>query len=271
MSATRSGRLVTAILAAYNAERFIVESIESVVLQTFADWELIIVDDGSADGTAAIIADYQRRDRRIRVLTHATNRGLAAARNTGLDHARGDMIAFIDSDDVWHPEKTATQIAAMERYQADISYTAYERRRDGAQRGTIVVVPERVSYRTMLGRNKIAGCTAMVRRSTCGAERMPPVTRGEDHRYWLALLRDGSRTAVGVNQPLARYRVHGDALSANKLVEARYCWKRLREAERLGRCRSLWYFTAYACGALKVRFLSPRSAPRRPTGSDRRA
>ena len=179
-----------------------------------------------------------------------------AARNTALELARGALIAFLDGDDVWYREKLAKQVAAMERSRADISYTGYERRRDGRRRGTIVAVPEQVSYRTMLGRNKIALCTAMVRRSTCGAHRMPRGRPGGDHRYWLALLRDGSRTAVGVTEPLARYRVHR-SVSANKLIMARNSWIRLREDERLGWLGSLRYFISYAFGSLKIRLVFP--------------
>ena len=248
--------LVTIILPVYNAERFVAETIESIIAQSFENWELLIVDDGTTDDTSAIIANYQSGDGRIRVVSHATNSGPHAARNTALGHARGALIAFIDGDDVWYHEKLAKQVAAMERSRADISYAGYERRRDGRRRGTIVAVPEQVSYRTMLGRNKIALCTAMVRRSTCGAHRMPCGRLGKDHGYWLALLRDGSRTAVGVTEPLARYRVHR-SVSANKLIMARNSWVRLREDERLGRWRSLRYFISYAFGSLKIRLVFP--------------
>ncbi len=249
--------LVTIILPVYNVERFVAETIESIITQSFEDWELLIVDDGATDRTSAIIANYQSGDGRIRVVSHATNSGPHAARNTALGLARGALIAFLDGDDVWYHEKLAKQVAAMERSRADISYTGYERRRDGRRRGTIVEVPRQVSYRTMLGRNKIALCTAMVRRSTCGAHRMPRGRPGGDHRYWLALLRDGSRTAVGVTEPLARYRVRRNSVSANKLIEARYFWMRLREDERLGRWRSLRYFISYAFGSLKIRARFP--------------
>ncbi len=245
--------LVTVIMAAWNAERFICEAIESVIAQSVEDWELLIIDDGSTDGTPEIIADYTGRDGRISVVSSTRNQGLARARNAGLRRARGDLIAFIDSDDVWHPEKTALQVASMQQYQADISYTGYERRRDGKQRGIIVAVPERVSYRTMLGRNLIPASSSMVRRSSCGAARMVHVEGVEDHLYWLALLRDGSRNAVGVTKPLVRYRVHPGGLSASKLRQASCVWKRLREVQRFGLGRSLWYFMAYACGSLKIR------------------
>ena len=240
-------------MPSYNAERFIAESVESVLCQTVEDWELIIVDDASSDGTLDIVADFQQRDPRIRLVTEGTNHGPAHARNRGLEQARGDLIAFIDSDDVWFPEKTAKQVAAMERYQADIAYTGYTRRRDSEQDGTVVAVPARANYQSLLRRNIIGCSTAMVRRSTCGTLRMPPIMRRQDHGYWLSLLRDGSRTAVGINQPLVWYRLHHDSLSANKLVAAKYSWKLLREVERFGLTKSILLFSGYSFEALKLR------------------
>lgn len=243
-------------MACYNAERFIVASIESVMAQTFDDWELIIVDDASTDATVDLIAYCQRRDHRIRLVAQDTNRGPAPARNVALDRARGELIAFIDSDDIWYPEKTAKQMAVMNYHQADIAYTAYRRRRDGMQEGTLVTVPERVTYRTMLRRNLIACSTAMVRRSTCGDIRMPEIPLRADHGYWLALLRDRSRSAIGVTEPLVWYRLHRDSLSANKLVAAKYSWKLLREVECFGLPKSLWLFSGYAFEALKLRLVA---------------
>ena len=248
-----SGPLLTIVMASYNAERLIATSIDSVIGQTFEDWELIIVDDASTDATVDVIADAQRRDPRIRLVAQDTNRGPAHARNVALDHARGELIAFIDSDDIWYPEKTVKQMAVMNLHQADIAYTAYKRRRDGEQEGALVTVPERVTYGTMLRRCFIACSTAMVRRSTCGEVRMPEIPLRQDHGYWLALLRDGSRSAVGVTEPLVWYRLHRDSLSANKLVAARYSWKLLREVECFGLARSLWLFSGYAFEALKLR------------------
>ena len=250
--------LVTVIMPSYNAERYIAESIESVLAQTVENWELIIVDDASIDGTLDIVVEFQRRDPRIRLVAEDTNRGPAHARNRGLEQARGDLIAFIDSDDVWFPEKTAKQVTAIEHCQADISYTGYKRRREGAQDGTVVAVPAHASYQSMLRRNIIGCSTAMVRRSTCGRLRMPSIKRRQDHGYWLALLRDGWRTTVGVVEPLVWYRVHHGSLSANKLVAAKYSWKLLREVEHFGFTKSLWLFTGYAFEALKLRLPSYR-------------
>ena len=189
--------VVTVIMPSYNAERFIGEAIDSVIGQTVEDWELIVIDDGSTDRTLELLEEYRCRDERIRLVSQETNRGPAHARNVGLSQARGAFVAFIDSDDVWHAQKTATQVQTMERLHADISYTAYIRRREGDLSGSVVTVPPTVSYRAMLRRNFIACSSAMVRRATCGAVRMPAIRRRQDHGYWLALLRDGSRTAVG--------------------------------------------------------------------------
>ena len=246
---------LSVIMPSYNAERFIAESLESVVRQSVTDWELIVIDDASTDGTRDIVADYERRDLRIRLITEETNRGPAHARNLGIDQARGTMIAFIDSDDAWYSEKAAKQIAAMEQCQADVSYTGWERRREGDAKGVFVPVPQRVTYRTMLRRCKINCSTAMVRRSTCGTVRMPPLKLRQDHGYWLELLRDGRRTAVGINEPLIRCRMHDGSLSANKLIAARYSWKLLRDVERFGLSRSLWFFSGYAFEAVKLRLL----------------
>lgn len=245
--------LVSVIMPSFNAERFIAESIDSVISQTVEDWELIVVDDASADATAAIVSAYRRRDSRIRLIPQRTNQGAAGARNLGLDQARGELIAFIDSDDVWHPDKTAKQIAAMDRMHADLSYTGYERLREGRPTGDFVAVPATLRYERLLRRCVIGCSTGLVRRSTCGAVRMPPIRQRQDHGYWLALLRDGSRTAVGVNEPLVRYRVHGGSLSANKLIAASYSWKLLRQVERLPFAKSAWCFGGYAVDNVMLR------------------
>ena len=114
---------VTVIMPSFNASQFISEAIDAVIEQTFRNWELLIVDDASADGTTNLAHDYQCSDDRIRLIAEKTNRGPAYARNVGLRQARGDFIAFLDSDDVWLPNKLQKQVAAMDLHNADISYT----------------------------------------------------------------------------------------------------------------------------------------------------
>ena len=105
--------LLTVIMPSYNAERFIAESIESVLAQTVEDWELIVVDDASSDGTLDIVAEFQRRDSRIRLVAEDANHGPADARNRGLDQARGDLIAFLDSDDSYLPDHFEMHLRAL--------------------------------------------------------------------------------------------------------------------------------------------------------------
>lgn len=245
--------LVSIIMPSYNAARYIEESIRSIRAQSTSKWELIIVDDCSTDGTRDIVSNFQRLDTRIRLFCHSVNRGPADARNLGLDKARGDYVAFIDSDDVWSRDKIMKQVDLMERCGADISYTGYRRRDDDKLSDREVLVPERVTYNSMLRRNQIACSSAMIRRSTCGQVRMPRVRRRQDHGYWLALLRDGTRVAVAVREPLVRYRVHRESLSSNKLTAAMYTWRLLRNVEKFGFARSLWLFGGYAFEAIKLR------------------
>ena len=136
---------------------------------------------------------------------------------------------------------------------ADISYAGYERFKHREANGIRVQVPDQVTYSGMLRRNYIACSTAIVRRSTCGMHRMPELRRRQDHGYWLSLLRDGTRTTVGVNEPLVRYRLHRDSLSANKLIAAKYSWRLLREVESFGIAKSVWLFSGYAFEAVKLR------------------
>ena len=245
--------VVTAVMPSYNCEQFIADSIASVISQTFERWELLIVDDASSDATAQLAEQYARLDRRIRLIRQTTNSGAAHARNIAMNQARGEFIAFIDSDDIWHPHKLEKQLAAMERHRADISYTAYVRRLDGNTDGGLVNVPSSVSYHTMLRRCLIGVSTAMMRTSTCGTVKMPVVRRRADHAYWLALLRDGSRRTVGIDEPLMTYRVYRESMSGNKLVAARASWKLLREVEGFDFARSLWLFSGYAFEAVKLR------------------
>ena len=245
--------ILTVILPTYNSELYVAETIESVLRQSLQRLELLVIDDNSSDRTVNIVNEFQRNDRRVNICVLPDNRGAGSARNVGLDGATGEYVAFLDSDDVWHLEKSAKQIAAMRRCHADISFTGYERFKHGSSHSIRVQVPDRVTYATMLRRNYIACSTAIVRRSTCGTHRMPEIRRRQDHGYWLSLLRDNTRTAVGVNEPLVRYRLHRESLSANKLIAAQYSWRLLREVESFGIAKSVWLFSGYAFEAVKIR------------------
>lgn len=242
--------LVSIITPAYNAERFIRETIASVQGQTYSNWEIIVADDGSSDRTADIVGELAASDARIRLVRLQRNTGPATgparARNAALDLARGDLIAFLDSDDLWLPTKLERQVKLMLDRGAALSYTAYRRiDADGTVSGRLIQVPERVTYSDLLGHNDIACLTVMADRSKTGPLRM--TARGyDDYILWLGILRKGF-VAYGLREDLARYRVVGKgSVSSSRMRAARWRWEIYREVEKLSLGRSLWYFASYA-------------------------
>ena len=129
--------LVSIIMPAYNAELHIAESIESVISQTYSNWELLITDDRSTDNTQQIINEYAIKDQRIRQFINEQNGGAGVARNNSIKQANGRFIAFLDADDLWLPEKLTKQISFMLTNNYAFTFTAYQKLEQGELRGTI--------------------------------------------------------------------------------------------------------------------------------------
>ncbi len=236
---------VSIITPSYNSERFIKKTIESVLSQTYTNWEMLIVDDGSTDDSPSLIEKHTRIDGRIKLLRLKRNSGVATARNTAIAEAKGRYIAFLDSDDLWMPEKLEKQLRFMGEKDAVITCTAYLKMDEpGNIKDEIVNVPERTTYSELLKSNSIACLTAMYDIKRIGKVYMCNVGH-EDYTVWLRILRMG-HDAYGLNQPLAIYRVRDSSLSGNKLKVARYQWKIYREIEKLSLSDSLIYFIQYA-------------------------
>ncbi|GAB4468432.1 MAG: glycosyltransferase family 2 protein [Burkholderiaceae bacterium] len=243
--------LVSIVTPAYRAARFIGETIRSVQVQTYREFEMLVVDDCSPDETAAIVQRFAASDPRIRLLRQQTNGGPAAARNRALAEARGRWIAFLDSDDTWLPQKLEKQLAFHRAQQAKISYTEFRRvDADGSHVGRLITVRDWLDYGRLLCNTGIATSTVIVDRKLTGPFSMKK-TYYDDYACWLELLRGGGR-AVGLHEDLMRYRVLGGSVSRNKLKSARHVWRTYREVERLGLLRSAWSFGNYAArGVLK--------------------
>lgn len=241
--------LVSIITPAYRAAPFLAETIQSVQGQTYADFEMLIVDDCSPDDTAQVVGRFAAADPRIRLLRQPVNQGPAAARNRALAEARGRWIAFLDSDDLWLPEKLDRQLAFHRAMDATLSYTAYRRiSADGLRVGRPIRVPDRLDYRRLLGNTGIATSTVLIDRTKTGPFFMKR-TYYDDFACWLELLRRGG-TAVGLQEDLMRYRVVGGSVSRNKARSARQVWRTYREVEGLGLLRSAWSFANYASRGL---------------------
>jgi teichuronic acid biosynthesis glycosyltransferase TuaG len=249
---TESHALVSVVMPAHDAERFIAKPIASVLAQTYRHLELIIVDDASRDGTLSMIEEQARNDERIRIVKLSPNGGVAAARNAGVSAARGTYIAFLDSDDWWHPRKLELQLALMESTGAQVSYTAYDRiGEDGAWRSK-VRPPASVSYADMLKSNRIGNLTGMVSRSL-GDVPFRKIGH-EDYVFWLEMVRRaGGATCVPSDEPLAWYLVRKGSVSSDKLKAARWQWHIYRDIEKLGLFASAFYLLHYIRNAVAKR------------------
>ncbi|WP_137890906.1 glycosyltransferase family 2 protein [Ramlibacter sp. 2FC] len=242
--------LVSIITPAYRAASYVSATIESVLAQSYPHWEMLIADDCSPDDTRAVIADWARRDPRIRLIALPVNSGPAGARNAALSEARGRWIAFLDSDDLWLPDKLERSIAFAERHGAALTYTGYRRINvDGARTGHFIQVPPRLTYRRLLGNTAIATSTVLIDRRQTGEIRMATHVYYDDFVCWLGILKRGL-TARGLNEDLMRYRVLPRSVSRNKLRSASKVWKIYRATERLGRLAASWHFLNYAGRAM---------------------
>ena len=245
--------LVSIITPAFNSASFLAATIASVQAQTHGNWEMLIVDDCSSDNTVAIAENAAVSDPRVRLIRQSKNGGPAAARNAALEAAQGRWIAFLDSDDLWLPDKLEMQLAFHQNKAAKVSFTAFRRiSADGQQTGHLINIPQAISYQQLLGNTAIATSTVMVDREKSGDFRMKAMYY-DDFGCWLDLLRGGD-FAFGLQRDLMRYRVVGQSVSRNKKNSARQVWRTYRTVERLGLLRSCWCFANYAVnGYLKYR------------------
>lgn len=242
-------RLVSIITPAYKAEQVVAETIRSAQAQSYPHWEMLVVDDGSPDATAGVVAGFAAADPRVRLIRQA-NAGPAMARQKALDHARGRYIAFLDSDDLWLPAKLERQLAFMARERAAFSYTAFRRIcADGTGAGHLIEVPAQMTYRRLLGNTAIATSTVLIDRAATGDFRMTK-TYYDDFVLWLSILKRG-RVALGLNEDLMRYRVMGGSVSRNKVKSARKVWRTYRDIEGLNPLLAAVHFARYALHALR--------------------
>jgi teichuronic acid biosynthesis glycosyltransferase TuaG len=246
--------VVSIVMPVYNGESFITESIRSVIQQSFQDWELIVVDDASADTSVGLVQALCAVDERIRLLQLEQNSGAAVARNTAIEHARGRYIAFLDGDDLWLPHKLELQLAFMYETRAAFSYSAYDRIDEAGRRITTIGVPKIVQYQDLLKTNYIGSSTAIYDTSLVGKVFMPTNTKREDLATWLVVLKVNGQ-ARGLNRILSQYRVYSRQSSRNKASMAKENWKLYRDVEALNLFQSAFYFCHYAVkGLFRSRF-----------------
>ncbi|PHS40071.1 MAG: glycosyl transferase [Sulfurovum sp.] len=236
---------VSVIMPSYKSEQFLAATIDSVINQTFKEWELIIIDDCSPDNSNKIIGEYMEQSEKIKLISLKSNSGPAIARNRGIQEAKGRYIAFLDSDDLWHLDKLSKQISFMQEQDIALSYTSYYRIKETS--GKIIYqfyVPEKVDYSELLKQNIIGCLTAIYDTKKIGKVYMPDIDKRQDFGLWLSILKKVPY-AYGITEPLAYYRVRSASVSSNKILASKYNWKLYREVEKLPLYKAIYYFGWY--------------------------
>lgn len=242
--------LISIIMAAYNAENTIEQAIDSVLNQTYQNFELLIVNDCSTDRTAEIINSYAERDQRVRLITNPKNSGVSYTRYHGLEEAKGKWVAILDSDDAWVPNKLEKQIVFQQEKNADIIYTGSAFIDvDGKPIDYYLHAPIEITYRQLLKQNLISNSSSLVRKELYEEYYAAGDNMHEDFAIWLQILKMGYK-ACGVDEPLLIYRIAKSSKSGNKIKAALMNWNTYRFMG-LGICSSFYYECCYIFNSLK--------------------
>jgi len=249
---TQSGNpIVSVILPAYNAERFVEAAIASVRGQTMQNWELFVIDDCSKDATYDIALEAAQNDSRITVLRNEANSGVARTRNRGIDLSRGSYIAFLDSDDIWHPEKLERQLEKLAQTGADIGYCSYAIIGENGERVKAdYLVPEEMTFEDILKENSIQCSAMLIRADLVKKYRFNTEFFHEDYILGLDILGNGGRSA-GCREILLDWRYLENSRSFNKWKAAKNRWKIYREYLHLPLGKSVTVFCWYTFGGLR--------------------
>ena len=236
--------LVSIITPLYNSERYIDETIVSVLNQTYNNWEMIIIDDCSTDNSFKIAKKNALKDGRIRLYSNRINIGVSATRNLGIKKSKGRFIAFLDADDLWNKDKLSIQITNIIEKKIGFSFTGYQKITESNDERGVITVPELINYNDLLKSN-IIGCLTVVYDTLVFKKvHFKSVRKSEDYILWLEMIKK-TGYAYGVNTSLAKYRVLESSRSSNKIDAIKFQWKIYYEIEKLGLFKSLYYFLNY--------------------------
>ncbi|MFA0568294.1 glycosyltransferase family 2 protein [Vibrio gallaecicus] len=240
---------VSIIMPSYNSAATIGKSIESVLEQSYKDWELIISDDCSNDDIVSVVKVYQDQGYDIKLLRNDDNLGSGPTRNRAISIASGKYIAFLDSDDLWLPNKLSIQITYMKENDIAFSFTSYRKFDFQGQRGEHIV-SSKVTYKQLLKSNPIGCLTVVYDCEKIGKCYMPALRRKQDYALWLNILDKYDIDAFGIPEVLAEYCCSG-GVTSNKLDVIKDQWRFYRNHLKFGFVRSTYYFFFYATSGLK--------------------
>lgn len=238
-------------MPAYNSEKFIRQAVQSVLEQTYTNYELIIVEDCSTDNTLSILNEYSLKDKRINLLTNEKNSGVSHSRNRAMSIAKGDYIAFLDSDDIWDKQKLQKQVDFVKNNpDATFVFTASSFINENDKPiNHILHVPDRISFYGLLKQNIISCSCVFIKRSIIQNIKMPNDKMHEDFATWLTILKS-QKYAYGIDEPLLIYRLSSNSKSSNKIKAALMTW-RVYKFIGLNIFKRIYYMIFYTVRSLK--------------------
>lgn len=243
-------KLISIIMPTYNCAKFIGKTIETVINQTYKNWELVIVDDCSKDNTEEIVNDYITGDSRIKYSRFNVNQGAAKARTKAMELANGNYMAFLDSDDIWKEDKLEKQIKFMEENNYNFTCTAYEQiDENGNLLNKVIKTKKKADYNRILLDCPVGNSTVMYNVDKLGKFEVPNIRKRNDDALWLQILKK-ENYIYGMNEILMEYRIRTNSISSNKLDLIKYHWQLYREIEHLSIIRSLFHICWW--GMIKI-------------------
>jgi len=241
-------KLVSIIMPTYNCGKFIEETINSVINQTYTNWELIIVDDCSKDNTEEVVK--QIKDKRIKYHKLKENSGAAVARTEAMKKAKGNYMAFLDSDDLWYPEKLEKQLKFMKDNNYDFTCTAYEQIDEESNLlNKVIKTKKKANYNRILLDCPVGNSTVMYNVDKLGKFEVPNIRKRNDDALWLQIIKK-AKYIYGMDDILMKYRIRSNSISSNKLSLVKYHWQLYREIEHLSVIRSAFHICYW--GVIKV-------------------
>ncbi len=234
--------LVSIITPSYNSAAFIAETIESILSQTYTNWELLITDDCSTDNTCTIIRDFIQKDNRIKLYKLEHNAGAGVARNKSIKEAKGRFLAFCDSDDCWYPNKLEKQLSFMIENEYAFTCTSYDCYNEENEKVGFVKCKKRISYFSLLRDNSIGCLTSIYDTKKTGKVYMPTIRKRQDWGLWLSLIKK-TKNVYGLQESLAKYRIRNNSISSNKISMLKYNFRLYKEVEKYSTITSFLLLT----------------------------
>lgn len=230
----------------FNSEAFISETINSIINQTYTNWELLLIDDASTDNTLQIANQFTSKHPNIKLLKNESNLGAAISRNNGIEAAKGKFIAFLDADDVWKSQKLQTQITFMQSQNCDVCFSSYEQMDEiGKPLNKLIKALPELTYNKYLKSNYIGNLTGMYNAEVLGKIKAPNLRKRQDWLLWLTAIKTSGKPAKSTPESLAYYRVRKDSISSNKINLLKYNYLVYRKGLGFSVLKSVFYMLLF--------------------------